>query len=100
MNAIRIIFIVIILVSVLSGCRVGDTSESLTFPTVAPDIVIPEMAQLSGLTEQTIGAKHVIAADVEGWLFRDSEVVIGVDDVQISNTMFINCQVFVNGKST
>lgn len=99
MNLVRIIFILIILVTVLSGCRAGDTSESLPFPTLVPDIVIPEIPQLSGLKEQTIGAKHVIAADVEGWLFRDSEVVIGVDNVEILNTMFINCQVFINGRS-
>jgi parallel beta-helix repeat protein len=87
------------LVTALSGCRVGDTSESLLFPTVEPDIVTPEITDLSGLKEQTIGAKHIIVTDTEGWLYRDSEVVISGDNVEISNTMFINCQVFVNGRS-
>ena len=99
MNSIRDIFILVIIVAIFSGCRAGDISELLPFPTVAPEIVISEITQFSGLKEQTIGAKHVIAADTEGLLFQDGEVVIGVDDIEINRTMFINCQVFIKGRS-
>lgn len=88
-----------IVASFLSGCSAGETPESVPFPTTAPEIAIPDVITPGGLQEQVSGEKYHLDSSISGYLFTDSEVMISGDNIEIGNTIFINSQVFVNGRS-
>ena len=84
---------------ILSSCSVASTTSPLLFPTVPPDIDIPESFELTGLETHIKDRQYRLESGIEGYLFENSRVVVTNDDIEIKNSMFINSQVFINSRS-
>lgn len=85
----------------VSSCGITSTitTTSLLFPTVPPDIVIPDKFDLTSLDTHIKDQKYNLESNIAGYLFENTEVLINGDDIEIKDTMFVNSQVFVNNRS-
>ncbi len=82
-----------------SGCSIASDRTPLLFPTVPPDIDMPEKFTLSVPDVQIKDQRYSLESSLEGYLFENTEVVVNGDDIEIRNTMFVNSQVFVNNRN-
>jgi hypothetical protein len=83
---------------IISSCGVSPTTSPLLFPTVPPDIDVPDRFELTGLEIHISDQQYLIEESIEGCRFENSQVLVAGDDIVIKNSMFVNSQVFVNSR--
>jgi parallel beta-helix repeat protein len=83
-----------------ASCGVQDASTPLRFPTSPPEIDLPQEYSLPEPEVQIQGRRYHLDDSVEGYGFKDCEVLISGDNVEIKNTIFINSQVFVDNRNS
>ncbi len=91
-----VLFIFLVAVNSIT-CKIPDTIAPLTFPETRPDLDIPKQFELRNLTVTLIGQKLEINENIENHLFQNCEVWLKGDEIEISNCLFENSLVFVDG---
>ena len=78
-------------------CKIPDTITPLTFPEARPVLDMPIQFELQNLTTTLTGQKVEINQNIENHEFQNCEVCLKGDGIEISNCLFENSLIFVDG---
>jgi len=87
------LFILLILVNYIS-CDTSEPLTPVTFPEARPDLDMPMQFELQNLATTLTGQKVEINQSIENYEFKNCEVLLNGDGIEISNCLFENSSVF------
>ena len=76
------------------SCGTSEPVTSVTFPKTRPDLDLPVKLELQNLTITLTGQKVEIEQSVENYEFKDCEVWLSGNGIELSNCLFENSSVF------
>jgi len=92
--------LVLLLVAICISCETSAPPTSLPLPTERPKLTVPSEFELAGLLTALQDQKVAIDNNVENHLFRNCEVWIASDGIEVSSSKFENSMVFVDNSSS
>lgn len=90
------LLILLILVNCIS-CATSKPVTPVTFPETRLDLDMPIQFELQNLTTTLTGQKIEINQSIENYGFKNCEVWLNGDGIELSNCLFDNSLVFVDG---
>jgi parallel beta-helix repeat protein len=87
--------ILVVLLALPSACNTPSAEVKLLFPETRPDLPVPPEFELTLFTKTFNDTVYNVTGDIRGYLFQDCEVHISGTGLTISESMFVNTQVFV-----
>ena len=82
-----------------TGSETVVSPKSASFPTERPQLTIPDEFELTDSLTEVQGQKVMLDSNIENHLFQNCEVQIASNDIQITNSEFVNSMVFVNNRN-
>jgi len=79
------------------SCNTSEPATPVTFPEARPDFNVTIQFELRNLTTTLTGQKVEINQNIENYQFQNCEVCLRSDGIEISNCLFDNSLVFVDG---
>jgi hypothetical protein len=95
MQRIIVSVILVVLLALPSACATPSGEVTLLFPETRPDLPVPPEFELADFTQTVSDTKYNVTEDIRGYLFEDCEVHISGTGLTISESLFVNTQVFV-----
>ena len=94
------IFLVLLVIALVIYAWQKNADQSVSFPAERFSLPVPDSYSLGPPAVVVENEKRSIGGSIQGYLFRDCEVSIEGNDLQIKECEFINSPVFVNRKNS